>query len=84
MIPVANKPNQPWNKGTPPDDVEIAWLRLECHHQEGESAYVVLGCRSLEDNAWCIAADWKGEAYNDPVEDAISHWMAYVIPTSVL
>ena len=69
----------------PPDDVDVAWLRLGSSHPDHpEDGYVVLGCRSVDEGIWCIAADWKAESHNDPIEDYITHWMPYAVPSSLV
>lgn len=73
-----------WLLGAPSDGVEVAWLRLESKHPEGDVSYVILGCLSMGEGVWCEAADWKGESYNDPVIDVITHWKPYAVPSSSL
>ncbi len=81
LLPIGHGDEGIWTHGSPPDSMEVAWLRLESFHPDGDLEYVVLGCRSLEDGQWCLAADWKGESHLDRVEDVISHWMPYRIPS---
>ena len=73
----------PWLTGVPPEEVDMAWLRLLSHHPDNDVAVVVLGVFDLE-LGWSIAGDWKGESYTDQVLDAITHWMPYDVPSTRL
>lgn len=60
-------------------------LKRVTEHPEAESdGYVVLGCRSMDEGIWCVAADWKAESHNDPIEDYITNWMPYSVPSSAV
>ena len=75
----------PWIADEPPESVEVAWLRLASPHPEVDWVeYVVLGCRSGDEGIWCVAADWKAKSHDDPIEDYITHWMPYAVPSSAV
>lgn len=73
-----------WIKGLPPEEIKVAWLRLEptqeCEH--GDSAGTML-CVRDEDGEWSESGDWKGESVIDTVASngyVITAWQSYSIP----
>lgn len=73
-----------WIKGLPPEEVDVAWLRLEptqeCEH--GDSVGTML-CVRDETGEWSESGDWRGESVIDPVNElgyVITAWQPYVIP----
>lgn len=70
-----------WIEGTPPESIDVAWLRVMTHPEFDESAaHVVLGVLD-SDGAWCESGDYKGESTMDAVlPGTITHWMPYAVP----
>lgn len=70
-----------WVAGVPPLTVDVAWLRVESLGPDDGVIYVVLGCRDSCDDSWFEAGDYKAESTRDAVDDYISHWMPYIVPS---
>lgn len=86
-VQLASKANQPalspWIAGVPPEDVDMAWLRLRSHDPDDEAEVAVLDVLDLE-LGWMIAGDWKGESFTDQVLEAITHFIPYDVPSTRL
>lgn len=65
-----------WNNGTPPPEIEVAWLLLEV--AEGIRA-VRLGVFD-DDGTWSEAGDWKGESYGNVIDCPIVGWQSFELP----
>ena len=69
-----------WIEGTPPESVDVAWLRVMTHLKFDEGAvHVVLGVRD-SDGVWWESGDYKGGSPLDVVLETITHWMPYAAP----
>jgi hypothetical protein len=70
-----------WIDGEPPENIDVAWLRVLTNPAFDESdVHVVLGVLD-SDGVWCESGDYKGESTMDAVlPGTITHWMPYAVP----